>query len=45
MSHLRKLIFWCLLIVLSASALGCNTMRGMGADLERAGEAIQDAFD
>jgi len=33
------------LIALSATAFGCNTVEGMGRDIERAGEAIQDAFD
>jgi predicted small secreted protein len=34
-----------LLIVLSVSVLGCNTVQGIGRDIERAGEALQDAFD
>jgi predicted small secreted protein len=43
MRNPRTLILWCLLIVLGLSAVGCNTVRGMGKDIERAGEAIQDA--
>ena len=33
-----------LLIVLTTLSLAaCNTIRGMGRDVERAGEAVQDA--
>jgi predicted small secreted protein len=44
MRHLRKLILWGLLSALGLSLAGCNTVRGMGRDIERAGQAIQDAF-
>ncbi len=43
MKPLRKLILWCLLSALGLSAVGCNTVRGMGADIEEAGETIQNA--
>lgn len=34
------------LVVLLALALaGCNTIRGVGKDLERAGEAVQKSAD
>ncbi len=39
------LILWCLLAALCVSAFGCNTVEGMGRDLQKAGEAIQNALD
>jgi len=44
MRHLCEWILWCLLAAFCFSALGCNTMEGLGRDIERAGQAIQDAF-
>jgi predicted small secreted protein len=34
----------CLILALAAVALlaGCNTLRGLGKDIEKAGEVIQD---
>ena len=35
-----------ILIALTALSLtACNTLRGVGQDLERAGEAVQDSAD
>lgn len=35
---------WAVLLLLISLALsGCNTMAGVGKDLEKAGEAIQDS--
>ncbi|MCD4687734.1 MAG: entericidin A/B family lipoprotein [Desulfuromonadaceae bacterium] len=35
---------WAVLLLLIGLALsGCNTMAGVGKDLEKAGEAIQDS--
>lgn len=35
---------WIVLLLLASLALsGCNTLAGVGKDLERAGEAIQDS--
>ena len=45
MGRLYRLILWCLLVAFCVSAVGCNTVEGMGQDIERAGEAIQDAVD
>ena len=45
MKHVRTLILWCLLILFCVSAFGCNTIEGAGRDIEKAGEAIQDAVD
>ncbi len=30
-------------IVLTASSLGCHTMKGLGKDIERGGEKLQEA--
>ncbi len=35
---MRNLIF---MLMLALVAVGCNTMQGMGKDIEKAGEAIQ----
>jgi predicted small secreted protein len=32
-----------MLAVAAMAAVGCNTMRGMGQDLQEGGQAIQDA--
>ncbi len=45
MRRLRQGILGGLLIALSVWLFGCNTIRGAGQDLERAGEAIQSAID
>jgi predicted small secreted protein len=37
----KAILLWCLLALLSVSAIGCNTMRGAGEDVENAGEAVQ----
>ncbi len=37
---------WAVLLLLISLALsGCNTMAGVGKDLEKAGEAIQDSVN
>lgn len=33
------------LFILGATLQGCNTMQGVGEDLEQGGEAIQDAAE
>ena len=44
--NIKKLLT---MIVLAVSLLilvqGCNTMRGAGQDMEKAGESVQDAAD
>jgi predicted small secreted protein len=41
---LKKKLYFLLLIILSLIILsGCNTMQGMGKDIKKAGEAIEDA--
>jgi len=36
---------WLALAVVTLLAAGCNTIHGMGRDIERGGEATQDAAD
>ena len=31
--------------LMSAGALGCNTFRGAGKDIQRGGEAVEDAAE
>ena len=45
MNRMAKVIVWCLLVALSVSAVGCNTMRGAGEDIEQTGEAVQRAAE
>ena len=40
---MKRIVLCSLLVVLSVSTLGCNTVRGAGEDIEHGGEAIQDA--
>jgi predicted small secreted protein len=42
MLALKNLIFMALLICFTALSSGCNTISGLGEDLQAAGEAIQD---
>ena len=44
MMNVRKLIFWCVLALFCVSALGCNTIQGVGRDIEQAGAALEEAF-
>jgi predicted small secreted protein len=43
MKSLCEVVLWCLLIAFCVAAVGCNTVEGIGRDIERAGEIIQDA--
>jgi predicted small secreted protein len=45
MGRLCKVVLWCLLATLCVSAFGCNTVEGLSRDMQKAGEAIQNAFD
>lgn len=41
---MKKKLFFLLLIILSLIIYsGCNTMQGMGKDIKKAGETIEDA--
>lgn len=44
---MRRPFLRVLVLALSAMALlaGCNTLRGVGKDIEKAGEVIQDTAD
>ena len=40
---IRKLVYGLTAFVLGATLVACNTMSGVGKDVEKAGEAIQGA--
>lgn len=42
MSRWGVLLRWLALVVMASGVLACNTIQGMGKDLERAGEVIQE---
>ena len=42
---LKAFSFFAVLIVLCFAGTGCNTIKGMGEDIESGGEAIQGAAD
>lgn len=44
-SIIRKLAFLSFLAFTFASLTGCNTVRGAGQDIEKAGEEIQEEAD
>ena len=39
---LRKIVATLMLLGMLGALTGCNTMRGVGQDIERGGEKIQD---
>ena len=41
----RILGIFLIVILLGVTTVGCNTIRGVGEDVEDAGEAVQDAAD
>jgi predicted small secreted protein len=43
MKRYWKAVAMVVAVVLTTSLLSCNTMRGLGRDIERGGEEIQDA--
>lgn len=43
MNAMKTLILGMMIAVLTATTVGCNTIRGAGRDIEEGGEAIQDA--
>lgn len=43
MNRLAKVILWCLLALISVSAVGCHTIHGAGEDVESAGRAVERA--
>jgi predicted small secreted protein len=42
---MRRIIFAILMLVLVGTNVACNTVHGLGEDVERAGEKTQDAAD
>ena len=42
---LKKFILLTVMFALSGALVGCNTTEGMGKDIARGGEKIQDAAD
>jgi predicted small secreted protein len=42
---MRQIIFATLWILILGTNLACNTVHGIGQDVERAGEKTQDAAD
>jgi len=40
-----QLLLWLAAVLTCLIALSCNTIEGMGRDIERAGEEIQEAAD
>jgi len=42
---MRAIIFATLMFVLLGANVACNTIHGLGHDIERAGEKTQDAAD
>jgi predicted small secreted protein len=43
MRYVRELVLWGLLAAFCISMVGCNTVEGLGRDIEEAGMAIQEA--
>lgn len=42
---MKKLITAFFTLIMSASLISCNTVKGFGRDVERGGEKVQDASD
>jgi predicted small secreted protein len=42
---MRKIIFAVLMLLPLGTNIACNTVHGLGEDVERAGEKTQDAAD
>jgi predicted small secreted protein len=43
--RMKKVLVAVLLLVVMLSLSGCNTLRGIGQDIERGGQAIKKAAD
>ncbi|HWP20653.1 MAG TPA: entericidin A/B family lipoprotein [Burkholderiaceae bacterium] len=41
----RWLAVWSLILASALGLAGCNTVQGMGKDVERGGEKVQDAAE
>jgi entericidin B len=42
---MRRMIYAIALLMIVSASTACNTVRGMGRDVERAGEKTQDASE
>ena len=42
---MRRILFATLMVILLGTNIACNTVHGLGQDVERAGEKTQDAAD
>ncbi len=42
---IRTLLLIALTLFIGSISVGCNTMEGMGEDIQRGGEEIEDAAD
>ena len=42
---MRRLVAILVVIALALAGIGCETVKGMGRDIEKAGEAIEKAAD
>lgn len=45
MKRMMTVVVWALLVALTASTVGCHTIRGAGEDVEGAGRAVQRAAE
>ena len=41
----KRMLFGSMALLLVLAATGCNTFRGMGKDIQKGGEAVEDAAD
>jgi predicted small secreted protein len=39
----KRIVFFVVTVAIAVSAAGCNTFHGIGRDIQRAGEGIQNA--
>ena len=44
-NSMRRMIFAIMMLTIIAASAACNTVRGVGRDVERAGEKTQDAAE
>jgi predicted small secreted protein len=42
---MREIVFATLMLLFLSTTVACNTVHGLGQDVERAGEKTQDAAD
>ncbi len=42
---MKKIVFFLLLVFIIAVLTGCNTVKGMGKDIKKLGEKIEESSD